>query len=454
MQKKYPSYFGNLSNEAILAGEASKQYTELKNAIFEKAKAQAFADKIAENELKIFELQQKGGEKVGKTIGILQGILGAGVGTSVGGLFAGNVVSEIEGLNQVNEKLKESINVSDLLWEESEAKETKRKTKQKTDAEKLAEDLMKIYEDLENDKLTELEKSMDKTDELLKRRLETEKEIAFKIRELVQKNQDEELKAADKQLDEDLKKVDAIRKKEDEQNKWRWEQRKKDEEDRKKNTDQTIKDAAEIGNTVMSLKKSQLEREFEMAEGNAEKQAAINKKIANLEKQQALFNIAINTAVAISKVIGQTGIFGLAAWIPIAAIGAAQSAAVLAQKVPKFAKGTDYAPNEFIAGEAGREIVKTQSGDVYMVDKATHFKGNRFKGATVYTNKETEQVIKESGRNQSFIFDTKELRNEMIAVKKAIIKKPVLITDNSGRVVGKESNNYREIYLNRLRNGR
>ena len=138
----------------------------------------------------------------------------------------------------------------------------------------------------------------------------------------------------------------------------------------------------------------------------------------------------------------------------IIASGAIQAGLIAAQPIPKFAKGTDYAPNEFIAGEAGRELVKTQSGEVYMAGKATHFKGNRFKGATVYTNKETEQIIKESGRGNNFVFDTKELRDEMRSVKKAIIKKPVLITDNSGRVVGKESNNYREIYLNRLRNGR
>ena len=62
--------------------------------------------------------------------------------------------------------------------------------------------------------------------------------------------------------------------------------------------------------------------------------------------------------------------------------------------------------------------------------------------------------IKESGKSNSFVFDTSDLRDEMRAVKNAINKKQIAITDNSGRIVGSQSNNYRETYLNRMRNGR
>ena len=192
--------------------------------------------------------------------------------------------------------------------------------------------------------------------------------------------------------------------------------------------------------------RAQIEAEYAIEQGKIKRKAAISDKAA------ALFQIALNTAMGVTNALSKVVTTPLVPFI--IAGGAIQAALVAAQPIPKFAKGTDYAPNEFIAGEAGRELVKTQSGEVYMAGKATYFKGNRFKGATVYTNKETEQIIKDSGRGNNFIFDTKELRDEMRSVKKAIIKKPVLITDNSGRVIGKESNNYREIYLNRLRNGR
>ena len=192
--------------------------------------------------------------------------------------------------------------------------------------------------------------------------------------------------------------------------------------------------------------RAQIEAEYAVKEGQIKRKAAISDKAA------ALFQIALNTAMGVTNALSKVVTAPLVPFI--IASGAIQAGLIAAQPIPKFAKGTEYAPNEFIAGESGREIVKTQSGDVYMAGKATHFKGNRFKGATVYTNKETEQIIKESGRNQSFVFDTKELKDEMKAVKNAIIKKPVMITDNSGRIVGKEINNYRETYLNRLRNGR
>ena len=223
-----------------------------------------------------------------------------------------------------------------------------------------------------------------------------------------------------------------------------------DEKQQKKETNKQIFDGGvTLANTLFDLKSSQLKREFEMAEGNEQKQKEISARIAKTEKNKALFDIAISTAVAITKALPNLMLAGIAG-----AIGLVQAGIVASKPIPKFAKGTDFAPSEFVAGEAGRELIKTKSGDVVMADKTTHFKGNRFKGATVYTNRETEQIIKESGKSNSFVFDTSDLRDEMRAVKNAINKKPIAITDNSGRIVGSQSNNYRETYLNRMRNGR
>lgn len=66
LQKEYPAYFGNLSKEKILNGDVSSATKDLTQAIIAKAKAQSFANKIAEiaeqslkNDLKAAEARKK-----------------------------------------------------------------------------------------------------------------------------------------------------------------------------------------------------------------------------------------------------------------------------------------------------------------------------------------------------------------------------------------------------------
>ncbi|MCK5344431.1 MAG: hypothetical protein KAR20_13545 [Candidatus Heimdallarchaeota archaeon] len=95
-------------------------------------------------------------------------------------------------------------------------------------------------------------------------------------------------------------------------------------------------------------------RELELAEGNASKEAAINKKFNDQkralqneqlekEKEVALFRIAINTAGAILKAIEIFGPppspFGIAAIAAASLIGLTQAGLVLGKKVPEFAEG-------------------------------------------------------------------------------------------------------------------
>lgn len=58
LKKKYPSYFGNLTNEAILAGKASVAYENLKNNIVKAAQARSAMNIITENYDKIYQLQK------------------------------------------------------------------------------------------------------------------------------------------------------------------------------------------------------------------------------------------------------------------------------------------------------------------------------------------------------------------------------------------------------------
>lgn len=58
LQKMYPDYFGKLSNEAILAGNAASAYDELTKAIIRKGQAQAAEDIVADYSKRSFQLQR------------------------------------------------------------------------------------------------------------------------------------------------------------------------------------------------------------------------------------------------------------------------------------------------------------------------------------------------------------------------------------------------------------
>jgi TP901 family phage tail tape measure protein len=145
----------------------------------------------------------------------------------------------------------------------------------------------------------------------------------------------------------------------------------------------TFTEIAEVTQQIMgslfdflsSKREAELERltawedaRLEYVKGNAEAEALVRlqaetrrKEIARKQakdaRAQALFEIALNTAIGISAAIrdGITGIFG----VPIiAALGAAQAAAVLAAPLPEFYKGTDNAPEGYAkVDERGQELI-------------------------------------------------------------------------------------------------
>lgn len=59
LQRKYPSYFGNISNEEILVGKAKISYEGLTKAIIANSQARAIEDKMVENNKKKIEIMDK-----------------------------------------------------------------------------------------------------------------------------------------------------------------------------------------------------------------------------------------------------------------------------------------------------------------------------------------------------------------------------------------------------------
>lgn len=64
LQEEYPAYFGNLTKEQILNGDVAAAVRMTTVALIEKAKAGIIANKIAENDLKLLQEQQKGQKEI------------------------------------------------------------------------------------------------------------------------------------------------------------------------------------------------------------------------------------------------------------------------------------------------------------------------------------------------------------------------------------------------------
>ncbi len=118
-------------------------------------------------------------------------------------------------------------------------------------------------------------------------------------------------------------------------------------------------------------------------------QARIDAKIREQKRKQAvadkafaLAQIAINTAVAISKALAQTGVLGAFVIPGIIALGAIQAATVLAQPIPKFAKGGVMQKDGFAEYGHGRELRINPDGKTSLTSDTPEIgfvkKGTRF----------------------------------------------------------------------------
>ena len=211
-------------------------------------------------------------------------------------------------------------------------------------------------------------------------------------------------------------------------------------EDRKKAVrEKALEEVINLSNLGFDLKQSYLDRELDAlqtnydaqiqaADGNAEKQEAlarelaqkqyeINLEQAKAEKTQALFNIAISTAVGVAKALEAGPAGALLAGVNAAA-GAIQTALVLAQPLPtppQFATGTEYSPSTFIAGEKGRELMITKDGQAFLTpNSASLYTG--MEGTQILPNAQTESILSSVGMANAGAIDTKQLSDKLDAI--------------------------------------
>jgi len=185
-------------------------------------------------------------------------------------------------------------------------------------------------------------------------------------------------------------------------------------------------------------------------------QAKIKQKQAQADKQAALFNILISTAMGIARVAPNPVLIAL-----VAAIGAIQAAFVASKPLPKFWKGTDNSPSNFIAGDRGRELVE-HGNKRMLADGPTIFAD--MPGSKVYTNKETEEMFgnsadvghalrygsrpKTSLLNNSIVADRLQESNKLLR-KIASKPEPSFIFDDEGFRVYSDKAARRSERLNR-----
>jgi hypothetical protein len=175
------------------------------------------------------------------------------------------------------------------------------------------------------------------------------------------------------------------------------------------------------------------ERKKEIEKENARRQADLERRrikemrrAAIWEKTLAAIQAAINTAVAVTKLLG-TPPLAIAAGIA----GAIQVASILAKPIPQYEDGGITSQREIIAGEAGTEAYRTPGGRWGLTpDKAT--KMELPVGTRIYNHDDTmrmfsnPQMLEVLGSRRDV---ERVLGKKMDDVKRAIENKPVAMSN-------------------------
>jgi hypothetical protein len=178
--------------------------------------------------------------------------------------------------------------------------------------------------------------------------------------------------------------------------------------------------------------RAEIERQYQ------ERQREIQKREFKAKKQQAIFNIAIDTAQGIMAAVMKSPLTGGLPWSAIvAAIGAAQIAMVASQQMPQFWKGTDNAPEGWaLTQERGREIITDSKGNIKSLgnDKGATMtylnKGDKVKTASetmdyLMFNNELNAMLTNNSIDKAPSVNIQNTNIDLSPVVKAINDKPV-----------------------------
>jgi TP901 family phage tail tape measure protein len=138
----------------------------------------------------------------------------------------------------------------------------------------------------------------------------------------------------------------------------------------------------------------------------AERRKEIKRKQAKADRAEALFQIAIQTAI---NIVRATNLFER---IAMAALGVAQAAIVASKPLPQFAKGTTNAPEgQAIVGEKGREIVWDKRSNTTYVTPDAPTLTYLSKGSVVIPNDQTERILSTKVDRNEIAYDKTTISN-------------------------------------------
>jgi hypothetical protein len=139
----------------------------------------------------------------------------------------------------------------------------------------------------------------------------------------------------------------------------------------KKDEDEKAKELQRAGNNKALIE--QINAKYDAREKQRDAQRRkIEVEQAKFAKTAAIFQIAINTAQAISKIWAEVpkvdfGVSTIALTAVAAGIGLAQAAAIASQPLPKYWRGRESGPAEWaIVGEKGQEAIQYPSGETFL----------------------------------------------------------------------------------------
>lgn len=231
-----------------------------------------------------------------------------------------------------------------------------------------------------------------------------------------------------------------------------------------------VSQSQEIGQYLLDFNQSAIDAEsqklaeskayeLQVAGDNEAKREEIEKKYdkeatklkikqAKQNKAVAIFDSTINLAKAIiaALTIVPPASFVMAALTAV--LAGVQLATIVATPIPKFSRGTKYAPDGLISvAENGKELIKTRSGQLLMASEPALLTG--MKGATIYSNAETDALLKmrNVGYDSRDLKRTLETNNEKL-IRTIQNKKEIHITPPRGSRITEREGAYFKRYLN------
>ena len=193
------------------------------------------------------------------------------------------------------------------------------------------------------------------------------------------------------------------------------------------------------------------EKQGEIAQKYAKKEAQLKTKKAIADKASSLTNAVINTALGITSALTLPPPLSFVMAALTGALGAAQIAVIASKPIPQFAKGTDNAPEgPALVAERGRELEITPSGEISLLTKP-QVKSLK-KGTRIIPNEETEKILKAGGGGA----DSSELLGVIQAIREGndkLIKtvrdkRELTIIAGKNKIIERRGSNYYKEYLN------